>query len=122
MASRDATSETGYSWAYLRNWAIDFVIEYLSQGRAAAKQMGRSLDQERLNIGDWDARDAIQFLIDVIDESVDSVLSQKYERQYFEECAPLFAQDMTPKSIVVECSRILGRMEESTERRPLPSN
>ena len=66
--------------------------------------------------GDWDARDAVQFLIDIIDESPGAVLDQVHERKYFAECAPAFVQETDPKSIVIVCSRILGRMEEATEQ------
>jgi len=67
-------------------------------------------------MSDWNERDAIQFLTDVVNEPVDGVLDQEFERQYFAECAGLFAGDMDPKSIVVECSRVLGRMEDCTEQ------
>ena len=104
-----------YSWEFLRRWALDFVIEYMTEGRSAALQMSNALDQQRLCAGDRDARDAVQFLTDVISEAAGAVLDAEHERKYFAECGRAFVQEKDPKSIVVECSRILGRMEEGTE-------
>ena len=109
----DSTAE--YSWKFLRGWALDFAIEYMTRGRSAARAMCTAIDDQRLNTGDWDARDAIQFLTDVIDEAPGAVLDQEHERKYFAECAQAFVREPDPKSIVIECSRILGRMEEGTE-------
>jgi hypothetical protein len=63
-----------------------------------------------------DSRDAIHFLTDVIDEAPGDVLDQDHERKYFAECAQVFVRERDPKPVVVECSRILGRMEEGTEQ------
>jgi len=116
MVRSETTRETGYTWACLRNWALDFLIEYMTQGRSAALRMCAAIDHQRLNMGDRDARDAIQFLTDVIDEAPGAVLDQEHERKYFAECAQAFVREADPKSIVIECSRILGRMEEGTEQ------
>ena len=111
----DSAAEAEYSWGFLRGWALDFAIEYMTRGRSAARAMSAAIDDERLNAGDWDARDAIQFLTHVIDEAPGAVLDQEHERKYFAECAKAFVRGPDPKSIVIQCSRILGRMEEGTE-------
>lgn len=105
----------GYSWEFLRGWALDFVIKYMTRGRSAARSMCSEIDDQCLNAGDWDARDAIQFLTDVIDEAPGAILDEGHERKYFNECAQAFLGQAQPKSIVIECSRILGRMEEGTK-------
>lgn len=115
MTSQDPIREEGYSWEFLRGWALDFVIEYMAKGHSAALCMCAAIDQQRLSAGDWDARDAVQFLTEVITEQPGSVLDAEHERRYFAECGRAFVQEMEPKSVVRECSRILGRMEESTE-------
>lgn len=114
MTFRGATDEAGYSWEFLRGWALDFVIEYMTEGRSAALRMCAGIDAQRLNAGNWDARDAIQFLTEIIAEPPGEVLDTHHERMYFAECAQTFVQETDPKSIVRECSRILGRMEEGS--------
>ena len=116
MKPVDRTHESTYSWEFLRGWSLDFVIEYMTKGRSAALQMCNALDHERLCAGDWDARDAVQFLTSVITEAPGDVLDAEHERTYFAECGRAFARQTDPKQIVVECSRILLRMEEGTER------
>lgn len=111
----NAAQRVGYSWEFLRGWALNFVIEYMTRGRSAAHSMCSEIDGQRLSAGDWDARDAIQFLTDVIDESPGAILDEGHERKYFAECAQAFLGQAQPKSIVIECSRILRRMEEGTE-------
>jgi hypothetical protein len=116
MSRRNATEDVIYSWEFLRGWALDFVIEYMTEGRAAALQMCDAIDEQRLSAGDWDARDAVQFLTDVISEAPGAVLDAEHERGYFAECGRAFAQQSDPKRIAVECSRILIGMEEGTEQ------
>jgi len=116
MDSGQTTPEVGYSWEFLRNWALDFLIEYMTQGRPVAHHACAAIDDRRLNASDRSARDAIQFLTDVISEPPGSILDEEYERKYFAECAQTFVRETDPKSIVVECSRILGRMEECTQQ------
>ena len=115
MTQPHASDEAVYSWAFLRDWALDFLIEYMTKGRSAALRMSTAIDEQRLDAGNWDARDAVQYLIGVISEPVGSVLDLEHEREYFARCAPVFASQMEPRSIVVECSRILLKMEERTE-------
>jgi len=115
VKSGQETQLAGYSWEFLRAWALDFVIEYMTRGRAAARCMCAQIDPLRLNAGDWDARDAIQFLTDVVSEPAGAVLDEKHERKYFSTCAQSFVREKDPKAIVIECSRILGKMEEGTE-------
>ena len=115
MKSDNAPRPAGYSWEFLRGWALDFVIEYMTRGRSAARCMCADIDDQRLNAGDWDARDAIQFLTDVIAEPAGAVLDEEHEREYFSACAQIFVRTKDPKTIVIECSRILGRMEEGSE-------
>ena len=110
-----AAQLVGYAWEFLRRWALDFVVAYMTRGRSAALSMCSEIECQRLNAGDRDARDAIQFLTDVIDEAPGAVLDEEHERTYFAECAQAFLGEPHPKSIVIECSRILGRMEEGTE-------
>jgi hypothetical protein len=116
MISRDALYETGYPWEFLRAWALDFIIEYMTVGRSSARRMCAQIDEEVLNAGDWDARDAVQLLTAVIAEVPDAVLDFEHERKYFGECGRAFAQEGEPKRVVRECSRILWRMEEVAER------
>ena len=116
MQSPQMTPDATYSWEFLRGWALDFLIEYMTQGRCAAQRMCAAVEQKCLNGGDRDARDAIQFLTEVISESPGAVLDETHERKYFSECARVFSQQREPKSIVIECSRILGRMEDGTEQ------
>jgi hypothetical protein len=122
MTLRAALYETGYSWEFLRAWALDFIIEYMTVGRSTALRMCGQIDEQVLNAGDWDARDAVQFLTEVIAEAPGAVLDAEHERKYFAECARAFAQEREPKSLVRECSRILLRMEEGnrTSRRTIP--
>jgi hypothetical protein len=115
MNQSDPTYDATYSWEFLRSWALDFVIEYMTEGRSSALQMRNGLDHQRLCAGDRDARDALHFLTDVITEAPGAVLDAEHERTYFAECGRAFARLADPKSIVVECSRILLRMEEGTE-------
>jgi hypothetical protein len=101
---------------FLRGWALDFAIEYMTRGRSAARAMCTAVDDQRLNAGGWDARDAIQLLTDVVDEAPGAVLDQEHERKYFAECAQAFVRESDPKSIVIECSRILGKKKALRDR------
>jgi hypothetical protein len=116
MDPGNRTPQAGYSWEFLRGWALDFLIEYMTQGRAAARRTCAAIDDRRLGAGDWDARDAIQFLTEVISEEPGSVLDDEHERKYFAGCARIFVEQTDPRSVVVECSRILGQMEEGTDQ------
>jgi hypothetical protein len=91
------SSETIYTWDFLRKWCTACLETYFSSGRDNAREMSRQLKWKYLKLTDASAQAVVLSITDLLNEGKGLVYTEEEEKKLFEQWNNVLLSGICPE-------------------------